>query len=82
VELFFTRQAEKDFSGLPKSEKKKAVKKLETLKGDPLLGKRLTGKLKGFMSLRFWPYRVIYHIDKQKKEIWIDHIIHRQGAYK
>lgn len=80
MDLFLTKQAEKDFLTLPKSERKKAVRKLELLRKSPLTGKKLTGKLDGLRSLRFWPYRIIYHIERNV--VWVDHMIHRQGVYK
>lgn len=82
VELILTKQAEKELIRLPKGEQRKAVKKLELLERNPLVGKKLAGKLEIYRSLRFWPYRIIYHIDEKNREIWVDHIIHRQGAYK
>ncbi|MEK7550265.1 MAG: type II toxin-antitoxin system RelE/ParE family toxin [Patescibacteria group bacterium] len=82
MELILTKQTQKELLKLPKSEQKKAVRKLELLGKNQLIGKKLTGKLEVFRSLRFWPYRIIYHIDQIKKKVWIDHIIHRQGAYK
>jgi mRNA-degrading endonuclease RelE of RelBE toxin-antitoxin system len=82
VDLFLTRQAEKDLFRLSKNEKRKATVKLEQLGKDPLIGKKLTGKLKNFRSLRSWPYRIIYHIEEKRREVWVDHIIHRQGVYK
>lgn len=82
MEIILTKQAEKELLNLPKTEQKKAVRKLEHLKENPLLGKKLAGKLALFRSLRFWPYRIIYYIKENKKEVWIEHIIHRQRAYK
>jgi len=81
VNLFLTKQAEKEFAELPKSEQKKAVRKLELLEKNPLLGKKLSGRLAAFRCLRFWPYRIIYHIDQIRGEIWVDHMIHRQRVY-
>lgn len=82
MRLLFTERAKKDYSGLPKPEQKKAARKIDLLEENPLIGKKLSGKLVDFRCLRFWPYRIIYHIEQKKKEVWIDHIIHRQGAYK
>lgn len=82
MKLILAREAEKDFDKLPKTEQIKAFKKLNLLEKDPFIGKKLSGKLTGFRSLRFWPYRIIYHLEKSKKEVWIDAILHRQRAYK
>jgi len=47
---------------------------------NPFLGKKLEGKYKNKWSLRVWPYRIIYKIEKRKLIILILEIAHRQGA--
>lgn len=74
--------AEKDFAKLPKNYQNRVLSKLILLKETPLLGKDLRGKFKGIRSLRIWPYRIIYEINKSQKLLWIHRIVHRQGAYK
>lgn len=81
MQLFLTPQAKKDYSKLPKPEQKKATRKLDLLEEVPLIGKKLGGELNDLRCLRSWPYRIVYHI-QNKNEIWVDHILHRQGAYK
>ena len=78
--LILSKTAEKEFSRLPVKDKKKIVKKLRSLKTDPLSGKKLSGKLKDFLSLKAWPYRIIY--EKKANKIIIHHLSHRQKAYK
>lgn len=78
--LVLSRTAEKEFSKLSKKDQKKIYKKLVFLKSDPKSGKKLVGKLKGFYSLRVWPYRIIYMI--KSKKVLVFHIAHRQGVYK
>lgn len=80
--VILSKNAEKDFSLLPKNEQKKIFKKLKGLKRDPFLGKMLTGQLKGLWSCRAWPYRIIYEFQQSKKLIVIHKILHRQEAYK
>lgn len=82
MKLFLTGRARKDYLRLQSPEQKKVAKKLDLLEVEPLIGKKLSGKLGDLRCLRSWPYRIIYYIDQGKKEVWIDHIIHRQGAYK
>jgi mRNA-degrading endonuclease RelE of RelBE toxin-antitoxin system len=82
MKLFLSKTALKEFSKLPQTEKKKAANKIDILRMEPFVGKKLTGELKEKRSLSSWPYRIIYYIKENKKEIWIEHIIHRQGAYK
>jgi len=81
MKVFLTNTANRQKNKLPKAEQKKVEKQLAYLGEDPLSGKKLLGKYKGLRSLRVWPYRIIYSIDKNKKEIWIVSILHRQGAY-
>ncbi len=38
---------------------------LEGLREDPFAGKKLQGELYGLYSLRVWPYRIIYSIEKR-----------------
>lgn len=80
-EIFLTDQARKELLKLPFNEKRKIQKKLLSLESNVLAGKKLMGRLSGFYSLKIWPYRAIYLI-KENKEVWIVHILHRQGVYK
>ena len=79
--VFLTDQAQKELLKLPSREKLKIQKKLLALESNIVAGKRLVGKLSGFYSLKIWPYRVVYLV-KKNKEVWVVHILHRQGAYK
>lgn len=81
AQAFISAQAKKDFKKIHPKDKIKIRQKLKVLETSPFAGKKLGGKLKGFYSLRIWPYRAIYLI-KRNKEIWITHIFHRQQAYK
>ena len=81
AKLFLSAQAQKDSQKIPFKDKIKIHKKLALLEKNPFLGKNLAGKLKGYYSLKIWPYRVIYFI-KENKEIWVVHLLHRQQAYK
>lgn len=79
--VVLSKNAEKDFSRLPETEKRKIIKKIKLIQEEPFAGKLLKGELKGRLSLRAWPYRVIYEF-RPPKSILILKIIHRQGAYK
>lgn len=82
MKLFLTKQAQKEYFKLTQSDQKKVVRKINELEKDPFVGKKLGGELDKLRSLRSWPYRIIYYIKQNKKEVWVEHIIHRQGAYK
>ena len=52
------------------------------LRGDPFLGKKLSGKHKDERSYEVWPYRIVYKIKKYELIILIITVSHRQGVYK
>ncbi|MBI4226393.1 type II toxin-antitoxin system RelE/ParE family toxin [Candidatus Roizmanbacteria bacterium] len=82
MQIFLTKEAQKQYRKLPKSETEKINKKFILLSGEPPAGKKLSGEYKETRSLKAWPYRIIYFINEKQQEIWIISIIHRQGAYK
>lgn len=82
IKLTFSKEAEKDFSRLQKSDKIRVSKKLEGLIENPLMGKELRGELKGTFSLRSWPLRILYLFDKKSSTIIIKKIQHRKEVYK
>lgn len=82
MQITITAEAQKQYKRFPRSAQTKIKKKLNVLKDNPLLGKKLEGELAEYRSLRAWPYRIIYSIDETKEEVIVKTIIHRQGAYK
>lgn len=80
AKVFLTPQAQKDFKKISQKDKVKVRKGLSLLHDQPLAGQKLKGKLAGLYSLRIWPYRTVYLI--QNNQIWVVHLLHRQGAYK
>lgn len=82
MRVILSGKAEKEFIHIPKPEQKKISRRLIALERNPLLGKKLTGELKSYYSLRAWPYRVLYEINHKEKRIEIHKIVHRQSAYK
>lgn len=81
MKVFLSTQAKRDTKKIPKKDRLKIRQKLKILEDDPHAGKKLGGKLKGYYSLRIWPYRAIYLI-KKNKEVWVTHLSHRQKVYK
>lgn len=82
MKIVLSRDAEKDFLRFSKSEQIKIDRKLLSLKQNPFVGKKLTGEFRNRYSLRAWPYRIIYKINRLEKRIEVDSILHRQGVYK
>lgn len=82
MDVVLTPQAKKDFLKLQKSHRNKVEKRLLFLEDNPFAGKRLLGEFEGLRSLRVWPHRIIYLVEKKKNKIWIVSILHRQKVYK
>ena len=80
MQVFYKETAVKQVKRIPKTEVKKILRKLDNLGKNPYAGKPLKGELKGFYSLKSWPFRVIYRIEK--KNVIIYSVAHRQGVYK
>lgn len=81
MKVAFSKDAQKQYKRLPKSQQTKILKKLVGLEKNPNAGKKLEGELKGFRSLRAWPYRILYEINKTGQRIEVHKIAHRQGVY-
>jgi mRNA-degrading endonuclease RelE of RelBE toxin-antitoxin system len=84
MNVLLTADAEKQFKKLPKPERNKVLKKLQSLRENPQDGKKLSGVYAEQRSLRAWPYRIIYTISttSNQEAIIVLAILHRQGAYK
>ena len=80
LKVHITPKAQKDLKKIPKKDVVKIKKSLRLLEDNPLRGKKLSDKLKNFLSLRAWPYRIIYFIEN--KDVWVVNIRHRKDAYK
>ena len=79
--ILLTKTAQKELSDFNKSDYKKIVKRIKNLYLSPYLGKKLKGELSQFYSYRAWPYRIIYQINKDSKQIVITAVSHRQSSY-
>ena len=82
IKVEFSKTAEKNLLKLPKDKQKFVAKKILILKSDPFLGKPLSGKLKGTLSIRVWPYRVVYEFNSKTKTVMIHKIQHRKEVYR
>lgn len=81
MQVIITPKAVKQYSHIPKSEQAKLKKKLLSLEQSPQEGKKLSGEFEQLRSLKAWPYRIIYYIDKKQSKVFVVTIAHRQGAY-
>ena len=82
MQVIITPKALRQLAHLQKPNQTKVKKKLSVLEQNPFLGKKLGGELVDQYSLRAWPYRILYIIEKRQSKVYVISIIHRQGAYK
>ncbi|HSW47815.1 MAG TPA: type II toxin-antitoxin system RelE/ParE family toxin [Candidatus Saccharimonadales bacterium] len=82
MQIILSKKAQKNYKKIPKVEQKRIKEKLKALEKDSLIGKKLDAEYSEFRSLRAWPYRIIYQINKSRHQIEVAAILHRQGAYK
>lgn len=81
-QVLLTKKAEKALDNLSEGYRLKVIQVLREVKSDPFFGKKLLGKKKGQYSVRVWPYRIIYRVEKKQLIIIVIDIDHRQGVYK
>jgi mRNA interferase RelE/StbE len=82
MKINYSKTSLKQLKNLPEKNQIEILKKIEKLKNDPGIGKKLKGPLKNFRSLKVWPYRIIYQYSDSDKVIFINVIQHRQSVYK
>lgn len=82
MNVVLSKNARKDYEHFPRPEQAKVRKKLVFLEQNPYAGKKLAGELEGIRSVRAWPYRLFYEVNKAENRIEIHKIKHRQDAYK
>lgn len=80
-QIHIVEKAKKELNKIPFLYQKKIIKSFDLLSKEPFLGKKLKGELKGYYSLKLWPYRIIYEIDQKNHVVIILKIGHRQGIY-
>ena len=77
-----TSAARKELKKLPKKKQQRFFGVIEFLKEFPYSGKKLSGELQGYYSVRLWPYRVIYIADRKKKKVIVVAVKHRRESYR
>lgn len=75
-------KAAKSLSRIDNKYQRRLNTALVLLQSDPYSGKPLIGKYIGYLSLRVWPYRIVYAVDKPRKTVLVIAIGHRQGIYR
>lgn len=70
-QVILEKSAQKDLIKIDKRYRNRILKVIYSLRESPFLGKPLLGELRGYHSLRVWPYRIIYKIKKEKLMIFV-----------
>jgi mRNA-degrading endonuclease RelE of RelBE toxin-antitoxin system len=81
MELFYKDEAIKQLKRIGQKDKQKVKRKIESIKANPLMGKRLQGEHLGEYSVRSWPLRIIYTFDAKAKSIEIITVDYRGSVY-
>jgi len=81
-QVILKKDAVKHLKKLDRRLKPKIFYLLLQLRTNPYLGKPLLGFLQGYYSLRIWPYRILYTINKRELLVIIIDIDHRQNIYQ
>lgn len=81
-QIVYSKKSLKSLERIPQKWQKKIIQLADNLKNNPYEGKKLQGELSGLYSLRIWPYRLIYLIEKKELLIIVVEIGHRQTIYK
>ncbi len=82
MEIIISPAAAKHLAKIDPRDKKKAIRKIDSLLLNPLSGKQLQGEHSGQRSLRAWPLRIIYTFESQSQQIEIIDVDYRGGVYK
>ena len=80
--VFLKPKAQKQFDALSVKDRGRVFNASEGLRDDPFAGKKLQGELYGFYSLRVWPYRIIYTIEKRIITVTVVAIGQRKEIYR
>ncbi len=80
-QLGFDKNAKDFLKKLKSGEQKIIINRIEKLKDNPFIGKRLAGNFFGLWKLRIDKYRVLYKIIENKLIVVILDIGHRKNVY-
>lgn len=80
--IFLHPRALKQLEKLGRKDQARVVDATKVLEADPFIGKKLRGEQDGKWSIRVWPYRILYIIDKKIITVTVLAIGHRRDVYE
>ncbi|GAB6192042.1 type II toxin-antitoxin system RelE family toxin [Desulfocastanea catecholica] len=80
--IFFKKSVEKDFQGIPKSDLRRILSKIEQLQHNPRPegSEKLSGQER--YRIRQGNYRVVYSIQDNELTVWVVKVGHRREIYR
>ena len=82
ISIKWERRAVSELASFPRRDHQRVFDAAGGLREDPLSGRALSGRWKGFRRLRVGPYRVIYAFDGAELLVAIVRVAHRGQAYR
>ena len=82
ISIRWERRAVKELSVLPRRDQQRVFDAVADLRSDPLQGRILSGRWKGFRRLRTGKYRVVYAFDGRELLILVVRVAHRGEVYR
>lgn len=80
--IIIRRNAQKQAKKIPKKDQKRLNAAIVSLQTDPFQGKQLQNDLEGAWTIRVWPYRIVYIIEKRIVTVTVLRIGHRKDVYR
>ena len=80
--VILKKKATKQFDQLSNRDQKRVIIAFRAIGENPFDGKRLQGELDGLWSVRVWPFRIIYKVEKRIVTVTVVAIGDRKNVYK
>lgn len=80
--VVFSKKAKKDYDRLPAKDQIRVESVIELLEMDPFSGKKMQGDMAEYYTVRLWPYRILYTIERNIVTVTVVAIGHRKDVYR
>ncbi len=80
--IVILKEAQKEARKLPQKDQQRITAAIASLETDPFRGKKLRDDFQGTWSIRVWPYRIVYVIEKEIVTVIVLKIGHRKDVYR
>lgn len=80
--IILRNDAIKSLERIPLIWQERIKRTIDALEYNPYVGEKMSGNFCGSFKIKVWPYRIIFTIIEEKREVYIYKIAHRQSVYK